>query len=191
MPNIVSHQDFIGIYDNALSEEECYYVIDQFDLIEANQKENVEESQDRYSSELQRKDFCISANQSIPEVQQLIGNCLHKCLLLYCEHYFVLKGLQAASLEVKLQRTPPRGGYHIWHCEQDSLKHAQRVLVWTIYLNDVPYNEGETEFLWQGVRVNPRAGRCSIWPAAFTHHHRGNPVYTHDKYIATGWYTLI
>lgn len=191
MPNLVSHQDFIGIYDNALSEEECHYVIDAFNNTEANEKEKVEASQHRYSGELQRKDYFIFASHHLPEIQQLIGDRLHECLAIYCEHHFVLKGIKAASLEVKLQRTPPRGGYHIWHCEQDCVNHGSRVLVWTIYLNDIPYNEGETEFLWQGVRVNPKAGRCVLWPAAFTHQHRGNPVYTHNKYIATGWYTLI
>lgn len=191
MPNIVSHQDFIGIYDNALSEEECHHVIDAFNNVEANEKEKVEASQHSYSGELQRKDYVIFASQHFPEIQQLVGDRLHECLILHCEHYFFLKGINATSLEVKLQRTPPKGGYHVWHCEQDCVAHASRILAWTIYLNDIPYNEGETEFLWQGVRVNPKAGRCAIWPAAFTHHHRGNPVYTHDKYIATGWYTLI
>jgi hypothetical protein len=191
MPNIVSHQDFIGVYDNALSEEKCNYVIDSFNTIEANEKEKVIDNKYKYDGDLRRKDFAIFANEHLPDIQQLIGDRLHECLMLYCEHYFVLKGINAASLDVKLQRTPPRGGYHVWHCEQDGLQHGNRVLVWTIYLNDIPYNEGETEFLWQGMRVNPKLGRCVMWPASFTHHHRGNPVYTHDKYIATGWYTLI
>jgi hypothetical protein len=186
MPNIVSHQDFIGIYDNALSSEECSYVMDAFNAHEQNEPHTVFTGETHLGSELMRKDYSFY----VPETQQLVGNRLHECLMLYCEHYFVLKYVNAVSLEVKIQRTPPRGGYHVWHCEQDCNKGANRVLVWTIYLNDIPYNEGETEFLWQGVRVNPKAGRCVLWPAAFTHHHRGNPVYTHDKYIATGWYTL-
>lgn len=191
MPNIVSHQDFIGVYDNALSEGECCHVIDAFNNLEAKEKEKIEASQYRYNGGLQRKDYSVFSSQHLPEIQQLVGDRLHECLKMYCEYYFVIDGINAASLEVKLQRTPPRGGYHIWHCEQDCLQHANRVLVWTIYLNDLPYNEGETEFLWQGVRINPKAGRCIIWPAAFTHTHRGNPVYAHDKYIATGWYTLM
>jgi len=56
-----------------------------------------------------------------------------------------------------------------------------------LYLNDVPEGEGETEFLHQGMRVQPRKGDLVVWPAFFTHVHRGNPVYTTDKYIATGW----
>jgi hypothetical protein len=191
MPNVVSHKEFIGIYDDALSKEECDYIINQFDLIEANDKPKVEAGDYWHTNEMQRNDFWIYSSQHLPEVHQLAGERLHECLSFYCQNYFTVKGINASSLEVKVQRTPPRGGYHVWHCEQDCLKHGARVLAWTIYLNDIPYNEGETEFLWQGVRVNPKAGRCAIWPASFTHTHRGNPVYTHDKYIATGWYTLI
>ena len=188
MVNIVSHQDFIGVYDNVLSKEECDNAINQFNLTELNKKEEVVPGEFIYSGSLNRKDFSLSAPE---EIHDLIGIRLHSALICYIEHYFVLNLIQAHSIEVKLQRTPPKGGYHVWHCEQYCKQYADRVLAWTIYLNDIPYNEGETEFLWQGVRVNPKAGRCVIWPAAFTHTHRGNPVYTHDKYIATGWYTLI
>jgi hypothetical protein len=191
MPNIVNHQDFIGIYDNSLSKEECENIIDVFNKIEKEDQHKIEPGEDFYAGSLNRKDYSIYASEHLPDIHRLVGERLHECLMLYCQEYFVIKGIGAQSLEVKLQRTPPRGGYHIWHCEQSGLSVADRLLVWTIYLNDIPYNEGETEFLWQGVRVNPKAGRCAIWPAAFTHHHRGNPVYTHDKYIATGWYTLI
>jgi hypothetical protein len=191
MPTVVSQEDFIGIYDDALSLEDCHHIIDVFDSIEANQKEKITVGSQAYNGEMKRKDFWIYTSEHCPDIQQMVGDRLHQVLTMYCDHYFVVRGIEAASLEVKLQRTPKRGGYHIWHCEQDSRRHAERVLVWTIYLNDIPYNEGETEFLWQGIRVNPKAGRCAIWPAAFTHTHRGNPVYTHDKYIATGWYTLI
>ena len=191
MIEIISHKDFIGVYDNVLSSDECAQIVGKFDHVEGNNKESVVDGSNLYNGELNRKDYSISADHSLPEVQKLIGDRLHECLLLYCEHYFVVKTIPAKSEHVKLQRTPPRGGYHIWHCEQDRGEHGHRALVWTVYLNDIPYNEGETEFLWQGIRINPKAGRCAIWPAAFTHTHRGNPVYTHDKYIATGWYTLI
>lgn len=190
MPQVVSHIDFIGVYDSALSSDECADIIGAFDCFEANNKDSVVVGSSNYNGELNRKDYAVHANTAFPEIHKLIGERLHECLILYCEHYFVAKGIPAQSEEVKLQRTPPKGGYHVWHCEQDSVQHAARVLVWTIYLNDIPYNEGETEFLWQGIRLNPKAGRCAIWPAAFTHTHRGNPVYASNKYIATGWYTL-
>jgi hypothetical protein len=190
MPKTLQHKDFIGLYDEALTEQECADIILAFNNHEQNSPEIICDGVKHFGSELKRKDYSTFADQHLPEIHNLISNKLHDCLLLYCDQYFTIRDLNAVSRVVKLQRTPPRGGYHVWHCEQDSFAQAPRVLVWTIYLNDVPPHEGETEFLWQGLRVNPKAGRCAIWPATFTHVHRGNPVYTHDKYIATGWYLL-
>jgi len=94
-----------------------------------------------------------------------------------------------SSFVTKVQRTAPKGGFHTWHTEQvfrqDSMN---RTLTWTLYLNDVPEGEGETEFLEYGLKVQPKKGRLCYFPAAWTHTHRGNPVYTTTKYIATGWY---
>lgn len=191
MPQVLQHQDFIGLYDEALSAEECALVINAFDDHENQSPQVIVDGLQHFGSELKRKDYSIFAEQHLPEVHRLVADRLHSCLLLYCDQYFTVREMRAESKVVKLQRTPPRGGYHVWHCEQSCGEHANRVLVWTIYLNDVPQDQGETEFLWQGLRVHPKAGRCAIWPAAFTHVHRGNPVYSHDKYIATGWYTLI
>ena len=79
------------------------------------------------------------------------------------------------------------GGYHAFHCEADSLCSSDRYLVYCLYLNDIPEGEGETEFFYQGYRYQPKAGDLIIFPAGFTHTHRGNPSTTVDKYIATGW----
>ena len=77
-----------------------------------------------------------------------------------------------------------------WHCEESHFVSSHRVLAWMIYLNDLPEGEGETEFLHQSVRLRPRKGDVVIFPAGFTHTHRGNPPLTTNKYIATGWYVV-
>ena len=66
---------------------------------------------------------------------------------------------------------------------------ANRILVWTIYLNDVE-ECGETEFLYQSKRVKAKKGDICIFPAQFNYTHRGNPPLSGDKYIITGWYNL-
>ena len=38
------------------------------------------------------------------------------------------------------------------------------------------------------IRNLPKKGMGVVWPAAWMFQHRGNPVHTHSKYIATGWY---
>lgn len=86
---------------------------------------------------------------------------------------------------IKIQKTIPGTGYHLWHCEHSAV-HPNRVLAWIIYLNDIEEG-GETEFLYQSKRVSPKAGTILIFPASHTHTHRGNPPLKKDKYILTGW----
>ena len=59
-----------------------------------------------------------------------------------------------------------------------------------IYLNDIPYeNGGGTDFFHQKMSFQPTKGTLVLWPAAYTHMHRG-AFLTGDKskYIATGWF---
>ena len=55
-----------------------------------------------------------------------------------------------------------------------------------VYLNDIE-DGGETEFLYQSRRIKPVTGRAVLWPAGYTHTHRGNPPLKDAKYIITGW----
>jgi len=85
----------------------------------------------------------------------------------------------------KWQKTPKGGGYHVWHYENSVI--WQRQLVWNLYLNDIE-DGGETEFLDQNRRIKAKKGTMVIFPASWTHMHRGNPPLNKDKYIGTGWY---
>jgi hypothetical protein len=186
----ITHKDFIGIYENALSKEKCDFIIQDFERHVANNPSCINNGEEQFSNQkMGRLDFALFAEKFLVETSKTINETLNNCVNLYTEEFFSLKQVKARSETVKIQRTPPKGGYHVWHCETVSRKNMDRVLTWTIYLNDIPEGEGETEFLWQGLRVQPKAGTCLIWPSQFTHTHRGNPVYSCDKYIATGWYT--
>ena len=89
-----------------------------------------------------------------------------------------------------IQKYNPGMAYHSWHTERASasLPIAFRHLAFMTYLNDVT-DAGETEFLYQKVKVKPKKGLTLIWPADWTHTHRGIPSLTETKYIFTGWYT--
>lgn len=84
-----------------------------------------------------------------------------------------------------------RGGYPHWHSEifpdpnqrNDKLS---RVLFLILYLNNVR-RDGETEFLFQDRKIEPREGRLLIAPAGFTHTHRGNVPRGDDKYVVSSW----
>ena len=92
---------------------------------------------------------------------------------------------------INIQQYQPGGGYKIWHCERwgKDMPAAARHLVFMTYLNDVA-DAGGTAFLYQGVTVQPRKGLTLIWPADWTHHHRGVVSPTQEKFIITGWFSF-
>jgi len=93
---------------------------------------------------------------------------------------------------IKIQKyTPPHQGYHAWHCERDTIQgfKMSRHLVFLTYLNDIT-DDGETEFYYQKIKVRPQKGLTLIWPADWTHTHRGIISPTQTKYIITGWYNF-
>jgi hypothetical protein len=182
-----TYKDFIGIYENAVPVEFCR------DLINLHKNADVEEkwsSEEKYGGALNRKDEALQledySQQYLEEVQKFVFEYLELYKKKYFS-YYECKHIDYTAPFIKVQKTEPQGGYHIWHYEVDSIQHVSRSLVWMIYLNDVPKGEGETEFLWQGLRIQPKRGTLLIWPAQFTHTHRGNPVYNCTKYVATGW----
>jgi len=90
---------------------------------------------------------------------------------------------------MSIQHYLPNQGYHALHCEKQhsNIQHLTRHLVFMTYLNDVP--DGGTEFPLQGVKTTAKKGKTVIWPAQWTHMHRGEISTTQDKYIITGWFS--
>lgn len=112
----------------------------------------------------------------------------------YVEKYQGSAALDAWGIaeQVNIQHYAPGGGYRIWHCERwgKGMPSAARHLVFMTYLNTVS-DAGGTEFLYQGITVQPKKGLTLIWPADWTHHHRGVVSPTEDKYIITGWFSFM
>jgi len=118
---------------------------------------------------------------------------LQICYEEYCNKYSIIKDIgHIGTNYMKIQKTAPGEGYHIWHCEHAAGAYATRVIVYMLYLNTLKDDEaGETEFLYQQRRIKPEANTVVLWPASFTHTHRGNTVYGEtNKYVVTGWFHI-
>jgi hypothetical protein len=107
-----------------------------------------------------------------------------------------LKSNFSTSLANNIQFYPKNGGFKVWHCERQgqplfkNILISSRALVYMTYLNDIT-DKGETEFLYQKIKIKPKKGLTLIWPSDFTHTHRGIPSLTQEKYIVTGWLNIV
>ena len=145
-------------------------------------------------TETPQRDTRRDVQKWLPESNQLwipLQNVKLKCLTWYLEEFTsAYRGKKSLLMpENKIQRTDPKGGgFHNFHSEVSHWENCSRTLAWTLYLNDIPNDESETEWLYENIKIQPEAGMMVIWPAAWMYQHRGNPVHTHSKYIATGWF---
>jgi len=194
---IVNIDNFIGVYDNYITKEECNRAIKLF------------EKQDKFNNTVNRIGFekvTILKKQD----QQFFADSVNlnvwwedlKSMILNFDlawnHYCQNTGARAAYSQdqeffytcLKIQKTLPTEGYHVWHIEHGrGFETEPRAFVFSIYLNDVEEG-GETEFLHFSKRVKPKTGRIVIWPAGFPYLHRGNPPLSGEKYILTSWMLL-
>jgi hypothetical protein len=191
----VTTENFIGVYEEAFTKEYCDSVIEHFD----NAKKaglTINRQQDQGISKLSKDDLQLYAHDTI-KLNYFMGLITDFNRILweqiypeYANTFATLKEYaHHASYAYKVQKTEIGQGYHIWHSEHMSRDTSNRVLAWTLYLNDVEEG-GETEFLYYPKRVKPKTGTFVMWPAGFTHTHRGNPPISNTKYIVTGWIEL-
>lgn len=192
-----TQENFIKLYHGVYPDGYCQHLINEFErLIQSGAGTT---RQDAEKADRHRKDDThIMLNTGVHSVAPFGGRAavdvffagLQQCYESYCTEFSVLKDAQIRGTAMKMQRTNPGGGYHVWHGERANGNPAERVLVYSLYLNDLKEGEGgETEFLYQRCRIAPQANTMLMWPAAFTHAHRGNVVLgDQSKYIVTGWF---
>tara|TARA_R100000742_G_C4214964_1_gene40306 strand:- start:28 stop:603 length:576 start_codon:yes stop_codon:yes gene_type:complete len=82
-----------------------------------------------------------------------------------------------------IQKYEEGEGYFKLHCEHESLA-PYRMLAWMIYLNNNPCG---TEFPEQDLVLKSFRGDIVVWPAFWTHPHKGVTPNIGIKYIVTGW----
>ena len=76
------------------------------------------------------------------------------------------------------------------HCERCSMGSMHRVFAFMTYLNDVDEG-GSTYFNHYDIDIKPIKGLSLIWPAEWTHAHKGNIIKKGNKYIITGWLDFV
>ena len=203
MKIIYSEKD-IGIVEDVFPPGTCEQLISIIDNYEANNllrdRQTAERAPKAYKDDLSIivhardadvKVGCILDENGQESPFSAYFKYMHQAASKYSDEavYEDIKNYPLSMPILKFQKTMPGGGYHVWHHERGEGLEVGRYITFLMYLNTLaPENAGETEFIRQELRISPKENTMVIWPATYTHPHRGNPVYGNTpKYVLTGW----
>ena len=194
------YKDFVGIYDESVPVELCNEFVENYEEAKENRTiiDVLEENEMGVFQEnppLERKDEAmviaplLSTIYPRPPVDAYF-NYLAQCSVSYMKRYGIVFSGPLYNDVFKIHKVQKSEGYHSWHYERADSSCLDRIMAYMTYL-EAPKKGGETEFLHQSLRIEPVVGRTLIWPAGFTHMHRGNPPLEGQKTYITGWFELI
>ena len=135
------------------------------------------------------KDIKLLGNEVFEKYLHNLFSCYEAYLSEWPFLMTFAENLQISSFN--LQRYQSGQHFQKLHTERSSLGTLHRVFAWMTYLNDVDHEDGgSTFFSHYGLAIQPRKGLTLIWPAEWTHAHKGNVLKANNKYIITGWMTF-
>ena len=178
--------DLIRRYSGAFTKEDCQKIIEGIKFFE---KHHLLVYDKQKLNRVDNKSVNITHDYTFSASSRLAEEIFPKfkpCVDEYVEAFGVLSQRKFLLHDIKLKEISAGGGFHAWHYENGGLEVSARQFVVQLYLND-DFDGGETEFLYQQRREKAVAGDVLMFPASFTHTHRGNPPLGGTKYIATSW----
>ena len=183
--------NFIGSWK--IEDDLCNELVNYFETNKGKHQQGVtglglnKETKDRVDISLTPKDLTLPGN----EVFHSYFKSLFECYKDYNNQWPFLKSI-IKNLDIgafNLGRYEPGQHFQFLHCERGSLDNLSRLLAFMTYLNDVDEG-GSTHFKHYDLEINPQKGLTLLWPAEWTHAHKGNTVLAGSKYIITGWLNI-
>ena len=177
---------FIFEKKNALPGDVCHEIIERFEANPDDQYLGRIGQQDSEDTDIKRStDLVVSNKPHWKDIDRLLFSSLNRALVEFKNLYPFFKG-PFKDMGYSVQRTNAGEFYH-WHIDGGSHEFSHRQLVAIWYLNNLTGSGGETEFLYQDIKVTPEAGKLILFPPFWTHEHRGQTLQQGSKYIATTW----
>lgn len=182
----IKPNSFVYEKHGALPLDVCAEMIRRFEASKDEQYQGrIGQLADQDSSIKRSTDLVTSGKEHWKDLDGELFRSLSVAIREFRESFPFFKG-PFKDMGYGIQRTDP-GEYYHWHIDGGSHEFSQRQLVAVWYLNDVPGPGGETEFLYQDIKVKPEAGKLVLFPPFWTHEHRGVELQQGVKYIATTW----
>ena len=171
----------------------CGDLIEFFDNHPEEQKQGSNASSKDLSVK-DRMDITISPNQLLVPGNEVFKTYIEGLFVCYKDYLVQWPFLSqiGRNLEIgKFNLAKYEHGQHFQklHTERSGLSTLHRVLAWMTYLNDVEQG-GSTYFNHYDLDIKPKKGLTLLWPAEWTHSHKGNVLKSGLKYIITGWLTF-
>ena len=187
-------KNFIEVFDNALSSEDCKYIIDYMNSSNLMKTGSVNTPEGTRVVEEYKTSTEMTINiEDKNPINDIISTSLLYQINKYKESHPQLDELAKWGVQenYNLQKYEPNQGYFALHCENAGIGGGiKRVLAWMFYLNTIK-DDGGTYFDNYDLTMDAVEGRCVIWPSYWTHMHRGIVSKTESKYIVTGWFSFI
>lgn len=193
----------IWILDSMLDLNFCNFVIKKFESMENFQMEgttgsgvnkSIKDSMDLLISSVGDSETNYIDSVMFQSLHDSVGKIIQQLLKHNISIGWNPNDIFNHDTGYQIQKTSP-GGKYVWHIENNQSSQcfetgsAARSLTYIIYLNDVEEDCGGcTGFLYQKIKVQPKAGRIVVFPPYWTHVHAGHPLLSGVKYIATGWF---
>jgi len=178
------------IYQTKINSKLCKDIIKYFHENEKNIVEGhvaggiIKEAKESYdlsiSYMLNDYPFCEYKNE--------LQRCINEYMKIYPDSYNLV-GKYGLIKDYNIQYYKPKTGFKVLHCERSTKLVSTRILVFMTYLNTVK-NAG-TYFPNQKFTSECVIGNTLIWPAEWTHAHKGVINTKKDKYIITGWFDFV
>ena len=177
---------FVFEQKNALAADVCAEMIRRFEEFASEQYPGrIGQTHDLDTSVKRSTDLVLSGKSHWQDLDRELFRSLNRALAEFKQQYRFFEG-PFKDNGYAIQRTDAGEFYH-WHIDGGSHEFAMRQLVAIWYLNSPDGEGGETEFLYQDIKIRPETGKLLLFPPFWTHLHRGKTLETGHKYIATTW----
>lgn len=178
-------ENFIGRYN--IEEDVCDKVVKYFYKNKTRHVNGTIGKGDVAKDKKDSTDIAINGADGLTPLLKEYFEELSFCLNKYKKKY-IYSDVDQARYNLNgcnIQKYNPGGGFKQWHYENNGERN-ERHLVFMTYLNTC--KAAGTMFYYQNKTFKCKKGDTLIWPAAWTHTHKGQISTTETKYIITGWY---
>ncbi len=170
----------------------CDELITYFESNQNKQKRGITAGGENFDSKnsiditISPKEIKLPGNEVFEKYFHNLFSCYKDYVLQWPFLTTFAENLQVGKFNI--QRYQSGQHFQLTHTERSSLDMLHRIFAWMTYLNDVDVKEGgSTFFSHYDLEVQPKKGLTLIWPAEWTHAHKGNLLNANSKYIITGW----